>query len=177
MTEQPEKKIYWTEGVTRKEVERALTSTKHPSLYRRPMRRALVTVYTTLGLLLLFSESIGTPKVSSYVAAISGILLLIIYLVLRYSVRLIADAPSELLDERLIVIRDRTYLSAYRWLSCVVGIIMGTAIATDFSFAVDSWWAVMFAIAMVIAGLPSMILAWRLPSERPASEDPIESNR
>lgn len=28
MTEQPEKKIYWTEGVTRKEVERALTSTK-----------------------------------------------------------------------------------------------------------------------------------------------------
>jgi len=105
------------------------------------MRRALVTVYTTLGLLLLFSESIGTPKVSSYVAAISGILLLIIYLVLRYSVRLIADAPSELLDERLIVIRDRTYLSAYRWLSFVVGIIMGTAIATDFSFAVDSWWA------------------------------------
>jgi hypothetical protein len=177
MTEQPEKNIYWTEGVTRKEVERALTSTKHPSLYRRPTRRALIMVYMALVVLLLISESIGTPKVSSYVAAITAILLIPAYLLLRYSVRLIADAPAELLDERLVMIRDRTYLSAYRWLSFVVGIIMGTAIATDFSFGVDSWWAVFVAIAMVIAGLPSMILAWRLPSEEPASEDAIEGGR
>jgi hypothetical protein len=84
---------------------------------------------------------------------------------LRFSVRLIADAPTELLDERLIAIRDRTYLSAYRWLSFVVGIVVGVGIARDFSFGADHWENVIVAFIMLIAGLPSMILAWQLPSE------------
>ena len=171
MTEQPEKNIYWTEGVTRKEVEWALTSTTHPTLYRRPTRRALVAVYAALIFLLVLSGSFGALKVATYIAGISGILLLILYFVLRYSVRLIADAPAELLDERLIVIRDRTYLSAYRLLSFVIGIFMGAAIASDFSFDLDSWWPALLAMAMITAGLPSMILAWRLPSEEPVKED------
>lgn len=177
MTEQPEKNIYWTEGVTRKGVERALISTKHPTLYRRPTRRALVVVYSALVILLFFSGSMGTAKVASYVAAISGLILLLLYFLLRYSVRLIADAPSELLDERLIAIRDRTYLSAYRWLSFVIGIITGAAIALDFSFAIDRWWPTLIAMAILIGGLPSMILAWRLPSEESASEEKIGGDR
>jgi len=84
---------------------------------------------------------------------------------------MIADAPTELLDERLIAIRDRTYLAAYRWLSFVIGIVFGFAIAGDFSFGVDRWGPVLFALALLIAGLPSMILAWKLPSEVQASED------
>jgi len=162
-----EKKIYWTEGVTRKEVETALSTNKYPALYRRSVRRALVGIYAVLIALLVLSYSIAAVKLSSYVAAISGALLIAMYLALRYSVRLIADAPTELLDERLVAIRDRTYLIAYRWLSLVVGIILGFAIAGDFSFARDSWWPLVVALGMLIAGLPSMILAWTLPSEEP----------
>lgn len=83
------------------------------------------------------------------------------YLALRFSVRLIADAPAELLDERLIAVHDRTYLTAYRALSFVIGIIFGMAIAKDFSFGIDSWWPAFMALAMVIAGLPSMTFADR----------------
>lgn len=167
MTEQPKNKFYWTEGVTRKEVETALSANKHPALYRRSVRRTLVGFYTALIVLLVFSYAIDSVKISSYLAAISGALSIAMYLALRFSVRLIADAPAELLDERLIAVRDRTYLTAYRALSFVIGIIFGMAIAKDFSFGIDSWWPAFMALAMVIAGLPSMILAWKLPSEEP----------
>ena len=167
MTEQQKNKIDWTEGVTRKEVENALTANKYPMLYRRVVRRTLVIISLVLVILLIVSDSIGNAKVASYIAAIAGILLLLTYFALRFSVRLIADAPSELLDERLIAIRDRTYLMAYRWLSFVVGIFFGGAIAGDFSFGADTWWPVFVGMAMLIASLPSMVLAWTLPSEEP----------
>ena len=167
MTEPQKNKIYWTEGVTRKEVENALTTNKYPMLYRRAVRRALVVFSLLLVLVLIFSGSIGNAKVESYIAAFVGILLLLTYFALRFSVRLIADAPSELLDERLIAIRDRTYLMAYRWLSFAAGVFLGAAIAGDFSFGVDSWWPVVVALAMLVASLPSMVLAWTLPSEEP----------
>ncbi len=83
--------------------------------------------------------SIGTEKVTSYISAIAGAILPALFFALRFSVRLIADGPTELPDERLIAIRDRTYLSAYRWLSFVVGIVVGVRIARDFSFGVDHW--------------------------------------
>ena len=167
VTEPPKNKIYWTEGVTRKEVEQALSTNRYPALYRRSSRRALVSVYVSLVLLLVFSSLISQPKAESYITAIAGMLLLMIYFALRYSVRLIADAPSELLDERLIAIRERTYLIAYRWLSFVGGIVFGAAVAGESFFGADSWWSALLGLALLIAGLPSMVLAWTLPSEEP----------
>jgi hypothetical protein len=167
VAEKPRNKIYWNEGVTRKEVETALSANKHPALYRRSARRSLVGIYAVLIMLLILSSAIAAVKLASYISAISGALLIAVYFALRYSVRLIGDAPTELLDERLVAIRDRTYLMAYRWLSFVIGIIFGFAIAGDFSFARDSWWPIVIALGMLIAGLPSMILAWTLPSEEP----------
>ena len=41
--------------------------------------------------------------------------------------RLVADAPDEALDERLIAIRNRIYLTAFRALATVLG-FMGVAI-------------------------------------------------
>ncbi len=46
-----------------------------------------------------------------------------VWFLLRRAVRLVADAPDEALDERLIGIRNRTYLSAFRALANVVGIL------------------------------------------------------
>ena len=171
MSDHSKNKIYWIEGVTRKEVQTALSTNKYPLLYRRSIRRALVSFSIALSLSLIFSSSIEGEKMSSYVSVVSGLLLIGTYLALRFSVRMIADAPTELLDERLIAIRDRTYLTAYRWLSFVVGIVFGAAIAGEFSFGVDRWGPVLVALALLIAGLPSMVLAWKLPSEVQASED------
>jgi len=167
VTEQSKNEFYWIEGVTRKEVETALSANKHPALYRRSARRTIVVIYWPLIVLLFLAPSIGTPKITSYVSAIAGASLIALFFALRFSVRLIGDAPTELLDERLIAIRDRTYLSAYRWLSFVTGITLGVGIARDFSFGVDQWGSIMVAFVMLIAGLPSMILAWQLPSEEP----------
>ena len=49
------------------------------------------------------------------------------WFLLRRAVRLVADAPDEALDERLVAIRNRIYLSAYRALATVLG-FLGVAI-------------------------------------------------
>ena len=46
-----------------------------------------------------------------------------VWFLLRRAVRLVADAPDEALDERLIGIRNRTYLTAFRALASVVGLV------------------------------------------------------
>lgn len=46
-----------------------------------------------------------------------------VWFLLRRTVRLVADAPDEALDERLVAIRNRIYLSAYRALATVLGFI------------------------------------------------------
>ena len=50
-----------------------------------------------------------------------------VWFLLRRAVRLVADAPDEALDERLVAIRNRIYLSAYRALATVLG-FLGVAI-------------------------------------------------
>jgi hypothetical protein len=49
------------------------------------------------------------------------------WFLLRRAVRLVADAPDEALDERLVAIRNRIYLSAYRALATVLG-FLGVAV-------------------------------------------------
>jgi len=45
------------------------------------------------------------------------------WFLLRRAVRLVADAPDDALDERLIGIRNRIYLSAYRAIGGVLGLV------------------------------------------------------
>lgn len=53
-----------------------------------------------------------------FVASIFGV-----WFLLRRAVRLVADAPDEALDERLIAIRNRVYLTAFRALANVIGVL------------------------------------------------------
>jgi hypothetical protein len=90
---------------------------------------------------------------------------------LRQSVRLVADAPEEALDERLIRIRDRSYVIAYRWLTllavALVTALMVFSIITDsqpqsdgFSYSIPLTWpqvqAIFWLIFAYAAMLPSM---------------------
>lgn len=46
-----------------------------------------------------------------------------VWFLLRRAVRLVADAPDDALDERLVAIRNRIYLSAFRALATVLGLV------------------------------------------------------
>ena len=90
---------------------------------------------------------------------------------LRKSVRLVSDAPDELLDERQIAIRNAAYAVAYRGL-CTISlpyIALVLLIQPDgalFAHAMpDTWSSVLLSYLMCCASLPAMVLAWRLPDE------------
>ena len=95
---------------------------------------------------------------------ILALFLYIIYFQLRTSIRLIADAPDEFLDERQIQLRNQTYLESYRILAAVVAVV-GLAIfiwaGTGMKFADHEglFSASFVSLLMLVAVLPTMILA------------------
>jgi hypothetical protein len=164
-----EKRFYWVEGVTRDEVVRSLTDQRPTRLRQQGVRRALVAVYGGL-VVLLSAMQVWIPgrKAQSYleIFALAGVLLL--YFVLRKSVRHIGDAPDELLDERLISLRNAAYVLAYRWLAwavlpfmVVLYLLRGQEAHGPLIIS-----GVVVPMMMLAAALPSMVLAWQLPSER-----------
>jgi general stress protein CsbA len=118
-----------------------------------------------LTVLVALSSALPT-KTSSYVGTLGGLLLLTGYLLLRTSVRHIADSPDELLDERQIALRDRSYLHAYRIISSIFALLLvALFIRIDLSesaFEISEWWGTgtWFSLIMLMAGLPSMVVAW-----------------
>jgi general stress protein CsbA len=118
-----------------------------------------------LTVLVALSSALPT-KTSSYVGTLGGLLLLTGYLLLRTSVRHIADSPDELLDERQIALRDRSYLHSYRIISSVFALLLvALFVRIDLSenaFDISEWWGTgtWFSLIMLMAGLPSMVVAW-----------------
>lgn len=164
-----EKRFYWVEGVTRDEVVKSLSDQRPTRLREQGVRRALVMVYGGLVVLLPMVEVLTDErKVRSYVEFMALVGLVLLYFVLRRSVRHIADAPDELLDERLISLRNAAYLIAYRWLGVMalpfMVVFYRLAGQEEFGSRVASGVAAPYL--MLVAVLPSMVLAWQLPSER-----------
>ena len=108
----------------------------------------------------------GTSVVIYSVTAIFAIFAVLLgYLFLRISVRGIADAPDELLDERQIKIRDTSFRYAYYAMGYLIAgllilVLSGPELklfepeGNDGSFLIIS-------MLFLSASLPSMILAWR----------------
>jgi amino acid transporter len=172
-------KIYWFEGVTEKGVKSLLTdeNSKYRWLRSQKNRRILV-VLMALGTALVAAGSYwptlktnlnlsdGTQVVIYSVTAIFVIFAVLMgYLFLRISVRGIADAPDELLDERQIKIRDTSFRYAYYAMGYLIAgllilVLSGPELklfepeGNDGSFLIIS-------MLFLSASLPSMILAWR----------------
>jgi hypothetical protein len=172
-------KIYWFEGVTEKGVKSLLTdeNSKYRWLRSQKNRRILV-VLMALGTALVAAGSYwptlktnldlsdGTSVVIYSVTAIFAIFAVLLgYLFLRVSVRGIADAPDELLDERQIKIRDTSFRYAYYAMGYLIAgllilVLSGPELklfepeGNDGSFLIIS-------MLFLSASLPSMILAWR----------------
>lgn len=119
-----------------------------------------------------FLMGVGDNRWSLY-ALIHILLIFVFWFLLRKSVRLIADAPDEALDEMMIHQRNRSYLIAFRWLSALafaaVTALMVYAIFSDaqpdsdgFNYALEFTWPQVQAIFWLFAGyafmLPSMAM-------------------
>ena len=159
----------WTASA--KSVEKQLNDTQWDGLRTRGAKVFLLVstnVLLVVGTIFLFTVG---DNAWSALSLIYILLIFAFWFLLRQSVRLVADAPEEALDERLIQIRDRSYVIAYRWLALLV-IILGTAllvftIFTDFlpesdgfNYSIPLTWpqiqALFWLIFAYTAMLPSM---------------------
>jgi len=156
-----------------KEVEKQLNDTKWDGLRTPGAKRFLLIGSNTV---ILFGTgfllSVGDNAWSAY-SLIHILLIFVSWSLLRQSVRLIADAPEEALDERMIRQRDRSYLIAYRWLAAagagIVTALMVYAVFTDaqtssdgFNYQLAFTWPDVQAIFWLVLGysfmLPSMAM-------------------
>jgi hypothetical protein len=160
-----ERQFWPIEGVTRSEVLKSQRDTRLNFLRTRRSRRLMIGLLTLLTVVVALSSFLP-EKGSSYVGTLGGLLLLSGYLLIRTSVRHIADSPDELLDERQIALRDRSYLHSYRIISTVFSLILvALFIRIDLSestLEIVDWWGTgtWFSLIMLMAGLPSMVVAW-----------------
>ena len=156
-----ENKVYWVEGVTEKEMKKSLTDTKFNYLRTTRARRTLVVF-----LWAFYAVSIATDyfdgKINDIAALGACVLMLTVYLLLRTSIRQIADAPDELIDERQQQLRDNAYLHAYRIMAAVITLIfIGTAFGLRIDFLSDEQTTgLIVGTLFLMAALPSAVIAW-----------------
>ena len=172
-------KIYWFEGVTEKGVKDLLNNENSKFRWLRPQRnRRVLVLLMALGLLLIsmgsywptlktnLNLSDGSSVVVYSVTAIFVILAVLGgYSLLRISVRSIADAPDELLDERQIAVRNTSFRYAYFILSYIllglmVLVLFGPELKMFQPEGNDGSYVVI-ATLFACASLPSMVMAWR----------------
>jgi hypothetical protein len=172
-------KFYWFEGVTEKGVKSLLTDENSKYGWLRPQqnRRVLVSLMV-VGLIAVAMGSYwptlktnlnltdGTSVVVYSVTAIFVIFAVLGgYSLLRISVRSIADAPDELLDERKIKVRNTSIRFAYYAMGYVVlGLLslmfFGPELQMFQPEGNDGSYLVI-ATLFTYASMPSMVMAWR----------------
>ena len=179
ITVKPKNKIYWFEGVTEKGVKSLLTDENSKYRWLRSQRnRRILVVLMAIGTALVAAGSYwptlktnldlsdGTSVLIYSVTAIFAIFAVLLgYLFLRISVRGIADAPDELLDERQIKIRDTSFRYAYYGFGYIVLVLLllmniGPEVKLFQPEGNDGSYLII-SMMFLCASLPSMILAWR----------------
>jgi len=163
-------RFYWKEGVFAGEITQVMSAEyaeKHRWLLSHKNQRRFVVFAAATWLLNLFGAFDLSWNLGFADSLFSwwSILMVASYLLLRQSVRALADAPTELIDERLRAVRDSAYRSAYRlmgWIFPITGgLVIGVAQSADESLTVDHFVFGLFCFGFVFEGLPNMFIAWR----------------
>jgi len=172
-------KIYWFEGVTEKGVKALLSDENSKYKWLRPQRnRRILVALMAVGLISVamgsywptlktnLNLSDGTSVVVYSVTAIFVIFAVLGgYSLLRISVRSIADAPDELLDERQIKVRNTSIRYAYYAMGYVVlGLLSLMFFGPElkmFQPEGNDGSYLMIATIFAYASMPSMVMAWR----------------
>ena len=171
-------KFYWFEGVTEKGVS-ALLSDENPKFrwLRTQRNRRVLVVLMAVGLVLTalgsywpaMKSEFGSSGVSLVVYSVLAICVIFLvlggYSLLRISVRSIADAPDELLDERQVVVRNTSYRYAYYAMGyLLLGLLLlmffGPQLQMFQSEGNDGSF-LMIAALFAYSSMPSMVMAWR----------------
>lgn len=174
-------RFYWLEGVSRSEVEKSLADRRPSRLRDQGPRRVLVLASALVMAALVFTVFITQNKLRTCSEAVLMVLGLVLYFQLRKAVRLVSDAPDELLDERQIALRNAAHTVAYRTLvtlSVVYAVIVSAVTPGGMLHAQigDGFWTgIAWSYLLCGASLPAMVLAWQLPSEPP--EEPRDEPR
>jgi hypothetical protein len=156
------------EQLVAERAERIMTDTRFQALRTRPARVGLaVTMIILCGVV---------PAAWILGGAIPGLLAVIVATVvwwmLRMSVRLVADLPEELLDERQATLRNRTYVESYRWFAGLVIVLASAGILAFIVVGEDpNTWSVALNYNTVMGifwmleaaalAIPSVVLALR----------------
>ena len=178
-------RVYWLEGVTQSEVENALfgyTDKQWGWLCDPRMRRVLTVANPVSWVLVVYGATNFPFNLGFSDSALSwwAATPIPLWLAVRRSVRFVAEAPDEMLDERLVALRDRTYVSSYRVLGYLLGILAASmlvlndfiddlsdnAVETQLQFLT----AVSYVAVWAVPALPSVLLAWTLRNEYPAHD-------
>jgi hypothetical protein len=172
-------KFYWFEGVTEKGVKALLNDENSNFRWLRPQRnRRVLVLLMAFGLVLVslgsywptlktnLNLSDGTSVVVYSVTAIFVVLATLGgYSLLRISVRSIADAPDELLDERQIQVRNTSIRYAYYAMGYVVfGLLSLMVVGPElqmFQPEGNDGSYLIIATLFAYASMPSMVMAWR----------------
>ena len=172
-------KFYWFEGVTEKGVKSLLNDQNSKYRWLRPQRNRRVLVsLMVVGLIAVAMGSYwptlktnlnltdGTSVVVYSVTAIFVIFAVLGgYSLLRISVRSIADAPDELLDERQIKVRNTSIRYAYYAMGYVIiGLLLVIFFGPElklFQPEGNNGSYLMIATLFAYASMPSMVMAWR----------------
>jgi hypothetical protein len=163
-------RYYWKEGVFAGEITQVMSAEyaeRHRWLLSHKNQRRFVVFAAATWLLNLFGAFDLSWNLGFDDSLFSwwSILMVASYLLLRQSVRALADAPTELIDERLTAVRDSAYRSAYRLMGWIIpitgGLVIGVAQSADESLTVDHFVFGLFCFGFVFEGLPNMFIAWR----------------
>lgn len=169
-----------------KSVEKQLNDTKWDGLRTTSAKRFLLwasNIVILSGTGFLFA--VGDNAWALY-TQIHILLIFMFWFLLRQSVRLVADAPEEALDEMLLKERNDSYVVAFRWLSIPVffagGALLAYAISSDlrsdgdgFNYLVSFTWTQVQGLFWLFLSytfmLPSMALIYlQLKRERKAAK-------
>jgi hypothetical protein len=179
VTVKPKNKFYWLEGVTAQGVKARLSNEDSDFRWLRPQRnRRVLVLLMAFGLVLVsmgsywptlktnLNLSDGTSVVVFSVTAIFVILAVLGgYSLLRISVRSIADAPDELLDERQIKVRNTSIRYAYYAMGYLVfGLLSLMMVGPElqmFQPEGNDGSFLIIATLFAYASMPSMVMAWR----------------
>jgi len=156
-----------------KSVEKQLDDTKWDGLRTRGAKQFLL---WGSNMVILFGTGfligVGENGWAAY-SLIHILLIFVFWFLLRTSVRLIADAPDDALDEMMVAQRNRSYLVSFRWLAALaftaISALMLYTILTDaqpgsdgFNYVLELTWPQIQAIVWLFVSyalmLPSMAM-------------------
>lgn len=171
------KEYFWTSGTSgasRAEVEHALSpqyAERYGWLMTVKARRLIISANILAWSLVVYGgfDLPGGLSLSNGHLSWWGFTPMLTWWAARVSASVIADAPDELLDERLLAMRNAAYHQAYRLLGVVVSSIVVVAIALDISisdstrnFGGADWTSLTVTLPFVaiwaLSSLPSLVL-------------------